>query len=302
MLCLINVDGQISQNDFIDRIKGDDRDLEDSDDYTDEKSNIKENERFSLFAEDCFKLGEYRQNVFRYFYPFRLSEDRKNILLTSDISLKNKIYFFLLFCSNLGYLRDYTNEFTSSFENFSHKCFTRILPSHISRSYLFGSSNIDQIQNDDEKSLSFWKKINELADNIKESVVIQRDKLSRSNMGDGGLDIVGWIELGDNCPHKPLFFGQCACTSEWNVKQNSSKYDRWTNFITFSTYPLNFIFIPFAFRGANGDWHEAHFIEKSILFDRLRLIINFIDGDEEFKQYISSPIVDEIINLKESII
>ena len=302
LLCLINQDGVFSQNDFIDRIKSTNRELEDSEDFDGDKKNIDENEESDLFAEDCFKILEYRATSFNDYYPFTLSDSKKNIHIVNPLSDKHKIYLFLLFSSNLGYFNESKSELTSSFERLSFEALNNILPSPNSKRYLLGSSNIEKIVDEEQKISSFWDKLNLLATNIKENVTIKKEAFSKYHKGDGGLDIVGWIELGDSNPHFPLFFCQCACTPEWVGKQNSSQYNRWSNFISLSTYPLNLIFIPFSYRSSNGDWHEPYLIEKSILMDRLRLIYNFIPSEAKFKEFESFKVIEKILQQKESIV
>lgn len=301
ILCLINKDGIVSQNDFIDRLKKD-RDIEDSEDFDKAEKNSKKNEKASLFAEDCFKLLESRVTAFKEYYPFSISEGNKSLHFTNNVALKQKIYLFLLMSSNLGYFANFNNELTSSFERLSLGALKNILPLNNSKSFIFGSSNIEKIEDETERNNFFWDKLQVLAQTLKESVIVPKEDLSKHHRGDGGLDLVAWVDLGDNNRHFPLFFCQCACTPEWNTKQNSTKFDRWNNFMSFSTYPLNIIFIPFAFRSANGDWHEEYLIEKSVLFDRQRLLSNFQSSENEFLEYESNDIIEQIITHKESVV
>lgn len=299
ILCLVNKDGIISQTDFIDRLKAEVRDIEDSEEYDKSKRNYEINERATLFVEDCFRILESRVSAFNLHYPFSLSEGNKSLHLKSACDLKQKIYFFLLFSSNLGYFNMYKNILTSTFELVSLASLKHMLPVHAS-SFIFGSSNIEKIEDADERLTLFWDKLQDLATVLKENVIINKQQLSKYNKGDGGLDLVAWIDLGDGNKHFPLYFCQCACTPEWNVKQNSSKFDRWNNFMSFSTYPLNFIFIPYSFRSATGEWHEEQLIEKSILIDRQRLLRNFEPYENEFLAFDSNSILDEILLEKES--
>jgi hypothetical protein len=301
ILCLINKDGITSQNDFIDRLKKQ-RDEEDSEEFDKVEKNSKKNERVSLFAEDCFKLLESRVSTFKNYYPFIISEDNKSIHLKNPIDLQQKIYLFLLMSSSLGYFETFNSELTSSFERLSLGALKNILPPRISKSFIFGSSNIEKIEDETERNNLFWDKLQGLTTTLKEKVNITKEQLSKNHKGDGGLDLVAWIDLGDNNRHFPMYFCQCACTPEWNIKQNSIKFDRWNNFMSFSNYPLNIIFIPFAFRSSNGDWHEEYLIEKTILFDRQRLLYNFKGIENEFLEYESSNIIDQIVTQKESVV
>lgn len=299
LLCLLNKDGEMSQTDFLDRT-GPQRDIEDSEDFGGLRKNIEINETKSQDAEDYFKVIDYRVSTFRAYYPFELSVDKRMISLKPNLTNSNKLYLSLLFSSLLGPFKKYKSELTSSFELLSQEALKKLLPAN-SKSILFGSSNI-QVEEDEIKSSSlFWDKLNQLAGHIRETVKIKREELSRYNKGDGGLDIYAWIDLGDTNKHFPLFFCQCACTPEWTKKQNSSKYARWDNFISLSTYPANVIFIPFSFRSATGDWHESYQIEKSIVIDRERLIYCFIESEKKFKEFRSARVIEEVLKYKEAI-
>jgi hypothetical protein len=298
LLCLLNKDNSVSQTDFLDRTSPQ-RDIEDSEDFGGGRKNYELNETKSRDAEDYFRVIDYRVSAFKNHYPFELSIDKRIISLKSNLTNSNKLYLSLLFSSLLGPFKNYKSKLTSSFELISQHALKKILPAN-ANSILFGSSNIES-ENDDANSL-FWNKLIKLAGHIKENVKIKKEDLSKYNKGDGGLDIYAWIDLGDNNKHFPIFFCQCACTPEWVKKQNSSKYDRWDNFISLSTYPLNIIFIPYSFRNASGDWHEFHQIEKSIIIDRERLIYCFDENEDKFMEFESSKVIEEVLKLKESIV
>lgn len=299
LLCLLNKDGVISQTDFLDRTSPQ-RDIEDSEDFGGSRKNIEINETKSQDAEDYFKVIDYRVSTFKSHYPFELSDDKRLISLKSNLTNSNKLYLSLLFSSLLGPFKRFKPELTSSFELLSQHALKKILPAN-SKSVLFGSSYIE-VEEDEVKSSSlFWDKLNQLAGHIRETVKIKKEDLSKYNKGDGGLDIYAWIDLGDSNKHFPLFFCQCACTPEWTKKQNSSKYARWDNFISLSTYPVNIIFIPFSFRSATGDWHEHYQIEKSIVIDRERLIYCFVESEGKFKEFQSSKVIEAVLKFKEAI-
>lgn len=166
--------------------------------------------------------------------------------------------------------------------------------------YFFGSSNVSDLQS----ATTFYNRLEQLVERLGEHITPQLtpDSLSKFNKGDGGLDIYGFIKFGDNLRHFPLYFAQCACTPEWVSKQNSSKRGRWGNFMTFSVTPVNFIFIPFSFRSATGEWHEQHKIEDSVVIDRQRLVHNFDYCLKEFPEMPIFEIIDEILNCKEEIV
>jgi hypothetical protein len=123
------------------------------------------------------------------------------------------------------------------------------------------------------------------------------------DMGDGGLDIVGWKRPGDDNKSFLLMFGQCACTlEEWEEKQHSSSAVTWRSYLTLKAPPSNVTFVPFFYRNSTGDWHADHKIHESILIDRQRLIHLLGTGYEELKDILPYDIVDELIATHENLV
>ncbi|WP_316771355.1 hypothetical protein [Pedobacter frigiditerrae] len=299
IICLFNKDNIVSQNDLIDRLTPL-RDLEDGEDFK-EKSNSKRNEKNSQLAEDVFSLISYRQGVFKENYPFRVSEDLKSISRVANVSDSHKLYLSLLFSSSLSIFSDFTNKLTSSFERLSLEALKKILPKN-GKAFLFGSSNVESMEEGKVSNARLFEKLTKLANDIKEQVRVKEEELSDLNRGDGGLDLYAWIDLGDDNKNFPIYFCQCACTPNWVEKQHSSKYDSWDYMISLAIYPLNLIFVPYSIRKANGMWHDAFDIKKSVMMDRQRLIHILKDEDISFQNFDSYEIVNKLILQKESLV
>ena len=300
LLCMVNMDGVVSKNDFIDRIRNlAGKNSDDNEEGEKDERATKYSEKFERYANDYFQVIEYRHNAFKAYYPFKLSEDSERIELIENITNQHRFYFFLLYCSTLGYCDSYSNKLTSLFELVSVRVMKNILPSQ-AECFFFGSSNIEDLQS----ASNFYDRLAELVNTLGEHISshLSPESLSKYHKGDGGLDIYGFVRLGDTLRHFPIYFAQCACTPEWLSKQNSSKRGRWNNFMTFAVTPLNIIFIPFSFRSANGEWHEQYKIEDSILMDRQRLIYNFDYCIDEFSQMPLFEIIDEILDCKEELV
>lgn len=98
-----------------------------------------------------------------------------------------------------------------------------------------------------------------------------------SPSGDGGLDLVGFMQLdgeGAETPFIPLCFAQCACSfDKWKEKQSSIKFDAWNQRFEQIAHYCEFIFVPFSLRGPDGKWSYAesdHFVVIPI--DRIRFV------------------------------
>jgi hypothetical protein len=108
---------------------------------------------------------------------------------------------------------------------------------------------------------------------LNERILVTENDLSPQNVGDGGLDIVGWLPFGDSVGGLFCIFAQCACSyTEWSAKQHSSSISSWRPKMTFTATPVNAIFIPFFFRDNTGNWWDTLDIHDSIVFDRVRMI------------------------------
>ena len=64
------------------------------------------------------------------------------------------------------------------------------------------------------------QKLTALALDICATRVKLDDAYDPADRGDGGLDLVAWLDMDDPRGHMPLVFGQCACSpTDWESKQ-----------------------------------------------------------------------------------
>jgi len=275
--CLVNADRTISKADVWDIIQ-ERRDLgEDTDEFNGNNSDLQDEmaslpalrkDKMALNVDDWFKHLQYRRGAFKEFYPFFLSENGNALSCYKRMTLKHKLYVFLLLSSNLGYINKWhRNALTSSFEMASSAALQSYLPKE-AKVYVFGKNS----SNTGRYSGKLWYKIQKLAQDLKESVICRENEFDPVDTGDNGLDVVGWVPLGDSARGFLTVFGQCACTLEWVSKQHSSSEPSWADVITLKAQLNNLIFIPYCFRDATGAWHRERDIKKSILIDRLRMV------------------------------
>jgi hypothetical protein len=247
-------------------------DYSDADDAEPENEDIKSaaDIKRAARAEDLFKHLEYRAAAFDDFYPFTLSRDGDILRRRNRLRAKHKLYIFFLLSSNLGHInnRQYRNIFTNTFELASVTALKLYLPVG-AQVYLFGKNPL----NKGPYSGQLLKKIKLLAENLGEKFVGKESEFPSNDFGDNGLDLVGWIPLGDNARGVLLVFGQCSCSDEeWPAKQYLSSSALWGKTIDFIARPSNMIFIPFCYRNNTGGWHLERMIDDAVLMDRLRLL------------------------------
>ena len=224
LLCLCNLDGYVSKADVLDRyeeIMGTDKSEEQDASSSDERNDIRSN-RLELKSDDWFGHLAFRAGTFGGddFYPFEMTSDGDALVRKDELTLKHKLYIFLLIASNLRYTPTLRDGISSDFEAICEVALKKCLP-YQAEVYIFGTGGLP-----DSKKLSgnLFKKITKLADLLNERVIVEEKNLSHRNVGDGGLDIVGWVPMGDSARGLFCIFGQCACDFDnWVVKQHSSR-------------------------------------------------------------------------------
>lgn len=314
LLCLANQDGELSHIDVIDRLlererdlsEGDDDDLKEMEDL-EKEDNDKPTQRSEIpirwenYLSAWFNVLQYRQVLHGELYPFEISEKvikRK----TGQLTKLNKLYLYLLLCSNL-YLFDSATRvtLTSSFEMVSFNAFRNLLPEQ-AETHVFGSNPLNNTGKFRQGSLR--QKITILSSELNEALFPGINENNYiNNVGDGGLDLVAWLPTGDALPSSVIYFAQCACTEEWTTKQYSSSHDAWAGRILFKNHINNTIFIPFCFRAADGTWFSIEDIKMSFLVDRKRLLHYYFQKENIiFNDLPAHHIVEQIISAREDIV
>ena len=116
--------------------------------------------------------------------------------------------------------------------------------------------------------------------------------------GDGGLDWVAWYNFTDNLSRKPLFFGQCACGSDWVDKEMDAHEDKWNNNLQFYDKYLLYHFISKSFRRSDGEWLKPGEINHGIiLIDRFRILDCFDNENIRIVLHSYQALLDEALNL-----
>jgi hypothetical protein len=195
--------------------------------------------------------------------------------------------------SNLKYFEKRQSDLTASFEVISFEIFKALSP-RSAKVNLFGANKL----NKGEFSGTLWDKIKKMAAHLHERVMITETDLGDHNVGDGGLDLFSHLPTGDALPGTVLMFGQCACTTEWIEKQDSSSTGAWQSKLTLTSRPLNVIFIPFCLRNSDGTWHRPQDQRGHVMMDRQRLLFMLKGCEDALLKLPAFIAVDELLKAK----
>ncbi|MDQ0902753.1 hypothetical protein [Paenibacillus sp. V4I7] len=244
--------------------------------------------------EGYFSLIEFRARTLGKYYPFEITSD-KSIALKSNQLRHHTFYFFLLCASNLSFFDKSTGYYlTHAFEDIS--CYIlRAISSPYANTHVFGTSRSDT-NNYYEGNLR--QRISTLANNLSAITSKPFDMDSKYDVpaGDGGLDLVSFTSF-DNMPFIPFSFGQCACSNEeWEEKQSSIKPDTWLARLNNIAPYLQYTFVPFYCRRANGEFENVSVINTCVI-DRHRIFK--IARRAFFKKFAKHSIfnkIEELVN------
>lgn len=249
LLCLVTIDRDCSKETIVDQLK----------DVGDTKISDVE-------LDDCFNHIEWRQSAFGEYYPFTLDKDGKNFSASDDLNDKQKLYTLLLLCANLPFILERGN-ITDVFERIALYAMRSIWADKAILK-AFGKNETDY---NGEK----WERLNALAEDIGAVGRCSKESFRKGDSGDGGIDIVAWLEL-DNFERKNKIslLAQCACSREsWPSKQSEISRDRLS--LIHPSHPwMQMICIPHSFRNNHGKWAVEGEIASCIIFDRLRILMN----------------------------
>lgn len=297
LVCLQSIDRYLSKSELEDRVELQLRDkTEDSEDVLSEMMGMENfQEKLNNFSGDLISFFEYRQHVYGESYPFEVEDDK--IRMKSVLSADNLFYVYLLMSSHLGYFKAGMSTLTTDFEHFSM----------LGLQYYFGpraqlavfgknvSGRPTLFKGTEEQK---FIKLAECFDAKMKSPV----DFSSYSSGDGGIDIVGWINFTDKSPGKVLIAGQCKCRKDWSDSRFSSSPNALGGFIEMTHQNLNFSFIPICYRHTTGIWAVSQDVYGVILMDRQRLVTLIAGNTEDFKRSESFELVQSFVSQREDVV
>lgn len=283
LLCLVNIDGEFSPDDLVERWKGqddlgeqfaeevsadDDEGPLDAPSMTPGAPKAAFDDRRHRKAADVFEHLSYRAVTFGTAYPFDVDTGTlKRLRRRADLDGPQLLYVFLLLASGLRYVPGRRrHQVTTPFERLVAEALRQWLPED-AEVHIFGTSADDA----GRYTGTMWEKITRLASDLGETVLLTKEDFNVRDTGDLGLDIVAWFPLGDAQPGLPVWFAQATCEAEWKHKQHESGRS-WQSYLKESAPRGNLLFIPFCFRDPTGRWFDPKWPTASVIIDRQRMV------------------------------
>ena len=300
LLCLFNIDREMTKDVLVDRFK-EGRDTgskleEEAEDDEAPDEELKEessasDEQLSEKAEELFRHLKYREGAFGRKYPFAVDMTHRRLTLRGTAGAR-RLYIFLLLAANLRYFKSLTHRLTTDFEAISKVALERILPASAKVYFFHGAGRSGRYKG------KLFEKMKFLAGDIFEKMSVEADDFDEHDVGDGGLDLVGWVPTGDSSPGILICFGQCACTDKWVKKQREPlAVDQ---VMSLKAAPAKITFIPFCFRRPTGGWFYSHSVE-TVVIDRLRLMTTLTDS-RRYSKLASFEKLSELVKGAEPVI
>lgn len=244
-------------------------------------------EKNDIIEEKChsiFNICRDRANLYSSDeYPFQINE--KQIKLKEDLSSKQKIYIFLLLCSNLNCFSIIRHELTIDFE---------FLSFHTLKSYLPSKAIVKSFGKKTEYTGNAINKIKLLANDI--GVAINERNInciSPQNSQERGCDIIAWIPFDDNIPNMFIALSQCACGKDWDTKQSDTEFFK--GYFHFEKTPLHIMFVPCGISNTSDKFYQHDRVLDHLFFDRKRILEQFEELDF-LSQLESLPAIERSIS------
>lgn len=227
-------------------------------------------DKISSKINSYFNLLKARQINFGEDYPFVVSNN--DISIKENLSSIQTLYIVLV-CSSLLKLatRSGRNKMGHHFEELCGPVFKKLTPEN-TQNIFFGSGISENLV--PSINGTFYDKVVTLCEllHVRPRTNFTRENAGIQNVGDGGLDWVGIFNFSDSQFSQPVFFGQCACGTDWIDKQFDCHLSKWKNYIEFNNGYLTYHFIPRSFRDESLNWYNPLDINDVVLIDRYRLI------------------------------
>lgn len=237
---------------------------------------------------DVFAHMTWRATAFDAYYPFTMATNQQSITAPDDLTVAQKTYVFLLLCANLPFIGLPYNPLTDAFERLAHLALERMWPAKATVKN-FGKNNTDYVGSKSER-------MHKLALDIGCRPTVDPTRFRPRDSGDGGIDLVGWLELdaheGEN---KLTCLAQCACSrTDWPGKQFEISRGSIGKLFNPTTPWLEMLCIPICFRDNNGRWAVDAEVGEIVMIDRLRLL-QFIEPEVDLAAIAPPQLLDNFL-------
>lgn len=120
------------------------------------------------------------------------------------------------------------------------------------------------------------KKLKALAVDIQARMQKPDDGYDPRNTGDGGIDLVAWLKMGDHRGNMPVIFGQCACSpTDWEDKQLDVTPAATEAHLSLDHPGAAYCFVPHDLSANDKIWDRSEHVKRTVLVDRRRLFTVF---------------------------
>jgi hypothetical protein len=223
-------------------------------------------------AEDIWRVLRARAAHYGEDYPFEVADDAMAIQ-TLRLTAQRVPYAFLLAASNLSAFAETDRHLlTTGFERASRHALAGMLPANSTVS-IFGTSSHESERYGQRRLIDRLRALAaDLATQLTREAEREADNGKERSSGDGGLDLVGWPELTGPRKRLPVYFGQCACGTDWYDKPHDVSPVTWNTRMEIVSPIVPVTFIPYAYRTNQNDWRDLFKVVQTVLIDRPRWI------------------------------
>lgn len=201
-------------------------------------------------------------------WPFHL----EGAVLTSKFDETNpehRLYVALLIASSLRLCeKTRSGEITSAFEEISFHWLQRSLSSHWEVRPFGAHQRLPGSYKGTLKA-----KLEALSNDIQATLIPNADDDDTRNTGDGGIDLVAWMKMGDQRGNLPVIFGQCACSpKDWEYKQLIVTQASVGARIHVQHPAAAYCFVPHDLHRNDTAWQRASHVLRTVVIDRARIL------------------------------
>lgn len=239
----------------------------------------------------CFKSRKQR---FGDSWPFEIEDTVLKCRLDNDPeNYKFKLYVALLIASCLRYVdRKIHAEITSNLELIGYHIFRKIMP----EPWIVKPFGAHQQIADGYTGILF-EKFKALASDLNATLILKEDELRPRDSGDGGIDLVAWLPMGDELGNIPVAFAQCgASLTDLFHKQFEASPANLNNKILPQHPGINYYFAPHDIRRANGTWDKKP--AEVIMIDRSRIIRLAMQYNLNEQTIVNAPHINSLISMQ----
>lgn len=269
LLCLCSLNGLISKGNIAAQTQEANDTQIDSDDDAQEESEESEelDDRISRRWSDIHSRLSARSRQYSD-WPFTLERNLVRLRF-DDTNPRHRLYVALLVASSLRLCESRrTAEVTSAFEEISYYW----LQGSLNPLWEVRPFGAHQTLPGAYAATTLLEKLKNLAADIQATLQKSDEMYDSRNTGDGGIDLVAWLNIEDQRGNIPVIFGQCACSpTDWEDKQLDVTPAATEAHIAPQHPGAAYCFVPHDLSANDRLWDRAEHVKRTVLVDRLRL-------------------------------